>query len=423
MTAPNAFLVDLNQSLTPHVGMSVDTAGAATLHTQDSSGNPVTLVIGSGGGGGSGTVKFVNSVSPDGSGNVALASTNLTDGTALNTALNNKLALPTTNYNGATNTPAITQGSPLVVSGTRVFSVLVTVGSSTSAGPFSIVGAGDILGDDGTGTWDRIAGVASNTLMKRGDGAGGLADAAIGVDYGAPITIQNCVEIYRAPSGTMGNNGAVTLGTALPTTLSDGCWMEFPAGAIAAGVPSSGQATAGVKWWTVMSSTTVGQVYNNTYTPGTTLPGAIPGSPTAFVTTGPGAYTNGTSSTPFYVISVPGNVLGNNGSLDYEIWASANNGTSNNKTITCTFGGSGQGAAVTLTTGTQQALMGNFMNKANAKKQKSSPSGKNYTGNAGRSLSTVDTTVAQNFIVNGNTAVAGDYVCIESLSLRITGSP
>lgn len=386
----------------------------------------VPLDLQSGGGGGSGTVKSVNAQSPDGSGNVELASTDLSDGTALNIALNNKLALPAQNYNAATNTPAITQGSALTVSGNRVFSVLCTVGSSSSTGPFSIVGANDILADDGTGTWHRIAGVSSSGKVQKSDGQtpAGLTDAVIGVDVGAPLTFQCCVEVLRAPSGTMGNNGALSaLANALQATLSDGCWMEFPAGAIATGIPSSAQVTAGVKWWTVMSSATAGQVFNNTYTPGTTSPNAIPASPTAFVTTGPGAYVNGTSATPFFVIPIPANSMGLSGSIDTETWASAYSGNANNKTITSTFGGSGQGAAITLTTASQQAVLGNVMNKANAKKQKSSQSGKSFAANASRNTSAVDSTVTQNFVVNGNTAVAGDWICVESFRLSVTGAP
>ncbi len=49
MTTPTAFLVDLNQSLTPHVGVAVDGSGVPTMVTVDGSGNPVTTPVGGSG--------------------------------------------------------------------------------------------------------------------------------------------------------------------------------------------------------------------------------------------------------------------------------------------------------------------------------------------------------------------------------------
>lgn len=89
-----------------------------------------------------------------------------------------------------------------------------------------------------------------------------------------PYILAQCnVPIGIAPTGTMAANGAITLGTALNTTYSGGLWLYLPAGAAYAG------SLAGF-YWTVMSSTTLGTVYNNTYTPGTD-PVDIPASPTA----------------------------------------------------------------------------------------------------------------------------------------------
>lgn len=131
------------------------------------------------------------------------------------------------------------------------------------------------------------------------------------------------VPFVKAPTGSMANNGAITLGTALALTLSGGCWMWLPAGAVAAGVP------AAASWlWVVMSSTTVGTVFNSTYTTG------IPtlGVQTAFVTTGPGAFAGDTGEITGPIISVPANALGLNGELQTEIRSDANN-TAGAKTI------------------------------------------------------------------------------------------
>ena len=97
--------------------------------------------------------------------------------------------------------------------------------------------------------------------------------------------LQANVPVFVPSSGIMANNGAITLTTALDTTYAN-CYLYLPANAIEAG------SAAGL-YFAQMSSTTVGTVYNNTYTSGKH---AIPSSPTAFVTTGPGAYTQTTGS-------------------------------------------------------------------------------------------------------------------------------
>lgn len=95
------------------------------------------------------------------------------------------------------------------------------------------------------------------------------------------FTVSKCsIPFLRSPTGTMGNNGAFTSGTALPKTYLKG-YMYFAANQIAAGVVAG--------WYpAVGSSTTAFTIYNNPYTSGTPT---WPSSLTAFVTTGPGATT------------------------------------------------------------------------------------------------------------------------------------
>lgn len=122
----------------------------------------------------------------------------------------------------------------------------------------------------------------------------------------APIIVaQSGVPIILPSSGTIGNNGALSAITALPATFTS-CYMYFPVDAIAAGV------AAGL-YYVVMSSTTAGTIYNNTYTSGTPT---IPSSPTAFATTGPGAYTQ-TTGADITLLSntITGGLLGDNGWL------------------------------------------------------------------------------------------------------------
>lgn len=94
------------------------------------------------------------------------------------------------------------------------------------------------------------------------------------------IVSSSAIPVGIPSSGSIGNNGALTGLTAFPVTYSAGIYLYFPAGAIAAG-------SAAGKYWTVMSSTTAGTIFNNTYTSGELT---APASNTAFVTTGPGAY-------------------------------------------------------------------------------------------------------------------------------------
>lgn len=156
--------------------------------------------------------------------------------------------------------------------------------------------SGDIVGikdADGGETLFVKATIDPTTLTPRG------------IPY---ILSQGAVPIALAPSGTMGANGAVTLDTALQHTFFFGVWMYFPAGAVFAG-------SAAGYYWTVMSSTTAGTVYTNTYTP-RVADFTPPSSPTAVVDAGPGAYT-GVSGTEITAVSVtlPGGALGNHGGL------------------------------------------------------------------------------------------------------------
>lgn len=119
------------------------------------------------------------------------------------------------------------------------------------------------------------------------------------------IILQTGVPAGVAPSGTMADNGAITLGTALLKTYSSGLFLFLPANAISAG-------SAAGSYWCVMSSTTVGQVFNNTLSG---IP-EVPGSPTAFVTTGPGAFTGATgASRNCGTFVVPGGSMGPRGSV------------------------------------------------------------------------------------------------------------
>jgi hypothetical protein len=134
-----------------------------------------------------------------------------------------------------------------------------------------------------------------------------LTTAAITGGTGVPVILgEAAIPVISVSSGSMGNNGALTAITALPRTIAN-CYMLFPAGAIAAGVPA-----AATFYFVQMSSTTAGTVFNNTYS-GTGIP-TIPASPTAFATTGPGAFTGNTTEVGV-LITIPANGMKLNGSV------------------------------------------------------------------------------------------------------------
>jgi len=135
-----------------------------------------------------------------------------------------------------------------------------------------------------------------------------LVDRIVGNKRGRFVIASSGIPFILPSSGTIGDNGALSALTALPTTYTS-CYMYFPVNTIAAGVAAGW-------YYVVMASTTAGTIYNNVYTSG--IP-TIPASPTAFATTGPGAYTQTTSSDiASMVFTVPGGLLGTHGSINIQ---------------------------------------------------------------------------------------------------------
>lgn len=183
----------------------------------------------------------------------------------------------------------------------------------------------------GGGTPNVSAAVGTLPVANGGTAATTALEAArnLGVPY---KLAQWNVATYIAPTGSMANNGAVTLGTALDRTYTEGLWLHYPAGAVAAGVP------AAAAWlWTVMSSSTLGTVYNSTWD-GLSVPTV--GVTTAYVTTGPGAYAGVTSITTAITIAIAANTLGATGQIFCDFSISQNNGAGN-KTYGALFNGTG----------------------------------------------------------------------------------
>ncbi len=170
----------------------------------------------------------------------------------------------------------------------------------------AVVGAaGGLIGPSSTfAALPAAADNAGNTYRVTDIGAPGCGTLWIsdGIGWqplnGRAQCMKSAVPFILPSNGSVGNNGALTLGVALDRVYPR-CYMYFPTGAIFSG-------SAAGWYWVVMSSTTVGVIYNNTYTSG------YPRIPTTsgFTTTGPGAFTTTTGSDlAALTFTLPGNVL------------------------------------------------------------------------------------------------------------------
>lgn len=121
--------------------------------------------------------------------------------------------------------------------------------------------------------------------------------------WGLPVIIP--------PTSTIGSNGAITLGgsVALPTGFSGSCYLVLPVNAIFSG-------SAAGSYYTVMSSTTVGQVYNNLQA-AIGVP-TIPGIPVAFSGTTGTTFTQVTTELTLVSIFMPSGTMDANSALDYD---------------------------------------------------------------------------------------------------------
>lgn len=215
-----------------------------------------------------------------------------------------------------------------------------------------------------------------------------------------------------APTGTMANNGAITLGTALSTTYAN-AYINLPANAIQAG------SLAG--WYFCqMSSTTVGTVFNNAYTTG--LP-AIPVAPTSFVSTGPGAYTGVTTSVTGPQLPVQANTMGPNGILRITQLSAVPLNT-NSKTIGINVGATTV-YALTLTGASNYAneSITTVWNRgvSNSNISMNSPGTGLGSPVSGTSLtySSINFAATQNISFTGQLAVATDYFVMEALMIEV----
>ena len=225
----------------------------------------------------------------------------------------------------------------------------------------------------------------------------------------SPVIGQTGIPMIVPSSGSIGDDGALTGITTLPAVY-DACYMYFPAGAIHAG------SLAGM-YFVDMSSNTAGTIYNNVYTGGTPT---IPASLTPFDTTGPGAYTQATTSVEVLSYTVPADAMGPNGRLEIRGRMSAPN-NANAKSMVAKFADAG--GMTFINNGISTVLGVEFGNVIQNRGSKSVQVANAASfGNLGQLSTaalrgTIDTTLAQPIRFNLVLAVATDYVMIERLSV------
>lgn len=220
----------------------------------------------------------------------------------------------------------------------------------------------------------------------------------------------NAIPFIIAPTGTMANNGAITLGSALPTTYVN-AYINLPASAIQAG--------SGAGWYFVqMSSTTLGTVFNNTYVSG--IP-TIP-VPVGFVTTGPGAYTGVTGNVVGPQISIPAGALGPNGVLRLSQLNSVIPNT-NSKVLSATIAGTTMWATTLNSAGqfgnaSIATLMNRGVQNSNVVLSTSNPTGVGIAA-SGNQFTSFNFSSAQTVSLNLVLSVATDFIVLESYLVEV----
>lgn len=232
------------------------------------------------------------------------------------------------------------------------------------------------------------------------------------------VLSRSALPFVFTSSGSMGNNGALTGITALPNAYPS-AYFYLPASAISAG------STAG--WYfTQCSTTTACTVFNNVYASGTPV---APSSPTAFATTGPGAFTGATTETVAISITIPGNTMGANGFLRMTTrWITVGaSGTSRGWRVR--FGGIGgqtcmSGASTSVIYAMQQTTIAN-RGATNVQLCDSlgGVSGGTYAATNSDTLGAVDSTADIALVTTVQKTTATDHTIMHGYQLEASPSP
>lgn len=225
---------------------------------------------------------------------------------------------------------------------------------------------------------------------------------------GSYTLFSNGIAMIVPSSGSIADNGALTLTTALPNAYAN-CYMYFPADAIEAG------SAAGL-YYVQMSSTTAGTIFNNTYTSGRPT---IPASPTAFATTGSGAYTQTTAADlTLLSFTLPGGAMGPHGRVEFYQQA-VHAANSNIKTPKIKIGGA---TVYSPNSTTQTLIMVPYILKnrgvQNRQVDNSFAGFSNVTTTAGQ-YRAIDTSVDNTILYTASLANAADFYVLETLHTEI----
>lgn len=208
-------------------------------------------------------------------------------------------------------------------------------------------------------------------------------------------------------SGSMGNNGALTLNVALDQTYLT-AYFYMPANAIVAG-------SAAGFYYGAMTSTSTATLFNNLYVSGTP---ATPGTLVPFATTGPGAYAQTTGSAfTAWTVTLPAYALGIFDEVQvHGVITYLSSGTA--KTFQVSYGSSFNFIAAAPTATATLAFQGGFANQGVVSKQGS-------TGNSSGTVATSSTLTFTNGSIDGSLsksisaslklAAATDYLILQNI--------
>jgi hypothetical protein len=210
--------------------------------------------------------------------------------------------------------------------------------------------------------------------------------------------------------GTVATNGTITVGVALALTYTQ-AWVYLPASAVVGG--SAGW------YYTVFSSTTVGQVY--TAYQATMVRPYIPDTLTAAVGSN-AAYTQPLGADIVLgTVKIPANLLGANGAVDVHAFTSFL--TSANDKITKLKFGASTVVTNTATTTTGISFRKRVQNRGTAKQVIHAvfETGAGVATTA--SQLAIDTTADVAVTITGQLETAAEYMVLESLCVEVVPSP
>lgn len=255
-----------------------------------------------------------------------------------------------------------------------------------------------------TGTVVRFAAADEGNQVNLGNAV--YWPAVAGVTPATTALVQSGIPFILPSTGTMGASGALSGITAIPVAYPD-CYMYFPATAFAA-------ASAAGWYYTVMSSTTAGTVYANTYSNGTPT---IPTNVVAIVGAG-SSYTQVTTLIAGPQFPMTAGQMGPNGIL-HVTYTEANNNSAGAKTFSTVLGATSV-VANTATTTIGKSTTQRVYNAGKAAKQWTVAD--TTTGAVATASSTEDTATALTVSLSLQVAVATDTVQFSAYSISLLPS-